>query len=67
MLRVTPSAAEHGQIKLQVNVEASIPGRVRRSSTTVTLGSDHRLAIGMPADGPDPEVDFDIDVSAASA
>jgi uncharacterized protein YfaS (alpha-2-macroglobulin family) len=66
-LRVTPSAAEGGQIKLQVNVEASIPGHVRQASTTVTLGSDHHIAIKLAADGADPEVDFDINVSAVSA
>jgi hypothetical protein len=66
-LRVTPSAAEGGQIKLQVNVEASIPGHVRQASTNVTLGSDHHIAIKLAADGADPEVDFDINVSAVSA
>ncbi len=66
-LRVTPSAAEGGQIKVQVNVEASIPGHVRQASTTVTLGSDHRIAIKLAADGADPEVDFDINVTAVTA
>jgi uncharacterized protein YfaS (alpha-2-macroglobulin family) len=66
-LRVTPSAAEGGQIKVQVNVEASIPGNVREASTTVTLGSDHHIAIKLAAYGADPEVDFDINVRAASS
>jgi uncharacterized protein YfaS (alpha-2-macroglobulin family) len=66
-LRVTPSAAEGGQIKVQVNVEASIPGHVRQASTTVTLGSDHRIAIKLAADGADPEVVFDINVTAVTA
>jgi hypothetical protein len=64
MLSVTPLAGETGQIKVQINVEASIPGHVRQASTTVTLGSDHHIAIKLAADGADPEVDFDIDVSA---
>jgi hypothetical protein len=64
---VTPSTLTDGQIKVQVSVEASIPGHVRRASTTVTLGTDHHMAIKLPADGRATEVNFDFNVTAVGA